>query len=378
MLRVPEVADFLISEGRRILFKPISGCELHTIALYLVGTCFAILLQQRGELVLHASAISVGGRAVLFCGASGAGKSTLAALLCRRGYGLISDDICNLKLSADDRYVVRPDGRMLKLWSNSLDFLEWRTAAQRAVRSDLDKYFVAPPGNRLAAQTVGAVYLIHDALPDEPDSIRRLRTLEGMRELRRNAYRPALVSAMDMEASYFAGSAALQVSAPRFLRSWRSWSHKMRLRSILSRWSKFRSLHRSRQLLLMEAVFWLLIAECVIRVLPFPRIARLLGTLRPPGPAQDRPNGEFAAREISWAIDRAARALPVSVVCFPRALAAWHMLHRRNIAARLHFGASRDSGSAQLRTHAWLDASGVEVTGYPEAHRCVEIGHFAR
>ncbi len=216
LLRVPEVADFLISEGRSILFKPISGCELHTIALYLVGTCFAILLQQRGELVLHASAISVGGRAVLFCGASGAGKSTLAALLCRRGYGLISDDICILTLSADDRYVVRPDGRMLKLWSNSLDFLEWRTAAQRAVRSDLDKYFVAPPGNRLAAQTVGAVYLIRDALPDEPDSLRRLRTLEGMRELRRNAYRPALVSAMDMEASYFAGSAALQVSAGIF------------------------------------------------------------------------------------------------------------------------------------------------------------------
>jgi hypothetical protein len=52
------------------------------------------------------------------------------------------------------------------------------------------------------------------------------------------------------------------------------------------------------------------------------------------------------------------------------------MLRRRGILGRVHFGASRASSQAGLGTHAWVEACGVEVTGYPEAHNCVEIGFF--
>jgi hypothetical protein len=41
-------------------------------------------------------------------------------------------------------------------------------------------------------------------------------------------------------------------------------------------------------------------------------------------------------------------------------------------------GASRDPARAALRTHAWLDTCGVEITGYPEAHDCVEVGYLTR
>jgi hypothetical protein len=138
-------------------------------------------------------------------------------------------------------------------------------------------------------------------------------------------------------------------------------------------------LPRGRRRLLLEAIFWLAAARLAILLVPFPRIARYLGKMHPPAPQPvGWQAGRATATRVSWAIERAACLLPFKVVCLPRALAAWQMLHRRRIAGRLHFGGSRDAANAALRTHAWLDACGVEVTGYPEARQCVEIGFFAR
>jgi Transglutaminase-like superfamily len=153
----------------------------------------------------------------------------------------------------------------------------------------------------------------------------------------------------------------------------------MRSNSILPLWRRFLGLPCSRRLLLLEAAFWLAAARLAILLVPFPRIARYLGKLRPPAQDAGESQEEQAlAKGVAWAIERSARRLPFRLVCLPRALAGWQMLHRRQIAGHLHFGASRDAACAALRTHAWLDACGVEVTGYPEAHRCVEIGYLAR
>jgi hypothetical protein len=219
LLRIPGVARFLIVQGREIVFDLSPEHEPRTVALYLLGTCFAILLQQRGNLVLHASAIAADGRAMLFCGRSGAGKSTMAAMLCRRGYALLNDDVCNLTPAIGDTYEVRPDGRMLKLWSESLDQLEWTTQPGMAVRADQEKYFFAPPVSEVLPQPVAAIYILRETPPNEDNSIRRLRSIEGMNELKRNAYRPALVTAMEMERAYFTASVALQRSAGVYLLS---------------------------------------------------------------------------------------------------------------------------------------------------------------
>jgi hypothetical protein len=213
LLKVPGIARFLVENGRSILFDLDPECNTRTVALYLLGTCFAILLQQRGNLVLHASAVVAGNRAMLFCGQSGAGKSTMAALLCRRGYALLNDDVCSLISTSHDTYEVRPDGRMLKLWSESLDRLAWNKEQDMKVRAEIEKFFCAPPLAAGDAQAVGAIYILRTAPADEPPSIRRLSAMEGMIELKRNAYRRFLVAAMDMEVAYFKASAALQQSA---------------------------------------------------------------------------------------------------------------------------------------------------------------------
>ena len=51
-----------------------------------------VLGGERGGLALHASAVSVGGRALVICGVTGRGKSTLAATLVARGHEAIAED----------------------------------------------------------------------------------------------------------------------------------------------------------------------------------------------------------------------------------------------------------------------------------------------
>ncbi len=135
-------------------------------------------------------------------------------------------------------------------------------------------------------------------------------------------------------------------------------------------------------LLLLEAAFWLVVARLALLVLPFSRIGRYLGALQSPSADCAAPDAGHVAlvARIGKAVDAAADHSPVTMVCLPRALAGWQMLHRRGIVSRLHFGALPKSSTAPtgLLTHAWLSSCGVEVTGYPVAYGCVELGYYAR
>jgi hypothetical protein len=123
LLSVPTVARYLIVGGREIRIDLEPGVELADAQVYLLGTAFGILQHQRGRMVLHASAVAVGDKAALFAGPSGAGKSTLAAAFNRRGYPCVSDDVCGIDFSSGGP-VVLPDGRMLKLWADTVSHLE--------------------------------------------------------------------------------------------------------------------------------------------------------------------------------------------------------------------------------------------------------------
>ncbi len=114
------------------MVAPESDATAADIPIFILGTVFGILLHQREQIVLHASAVRVNGKAVLFCGASGAGKSTLAAALAQRGYPLVTDDFCTLTADGQGAPLVHPDGRQLKLWAQAIDRLD--LAQQRGER----------------------------------------------------------------------------------------------------------------------------------------------------------------------------------------------------------------------------------------------------
>ena len=127
---------------------------------------------------------------------------------------------------------------------------------------------------------------------------------------------------------------------------------------------------------------YLLAARLALIFIPFPRLARQLGTFVPPtdpraAQARTEATADQArlAEDIGWAVTRAARYVPFKAVCLPQAMAARVMLKRRGVKSVMHFGAAKGTDKP-LDAHAWLDAAGVEVTGYPVAKNFAEIACF--
>jgi hypothetical protein len=155
-----------------------------------------------------------------------------------------------------------------------------------------------------------------------------------------------------------------------------------RLRSIRRPLRRFAQVSPRRRLLVLEAVACLLAARLALVFIPFPRLAGWLGTFVPPtdqraarAAANAAPGDAELAKEIGWAVTRSARYVPFRAVCLPQAMAALAMLKRRGVAGVMHFGAGKGTDKP-LDAHAWLDAAGVEVTGYPVAPHLAEIACF--
>lgn len=110
------VGTFLIRGGREVLISPEPGVEDALIRLFLMGPVLAILLHQRGILVLHASVMEIGGQAVGFMGEKGWGKSTTAAALHARGHALVADDILAVIPDAAGVPMAQPGPPHFKLW----------------------------------------------------------------------------------------------------------------------------------------------------------------------------------------------------------------------------------------------------------------------
>ena len=155
-----------------------------------------------------------------------------------------------------------------------------------------------------------------------------------------------------------------------------------RLRLIRRLLVRFGQIDNGRRMLLLEAAGWLLVARLALVLVPFPRLAPRLGAFVSPQEARavqaswpQSPELVARAQLIGWAVTRAARYVPFKAVCLPQAMAARIMLKRRGVASVMHFGAARGE-EKPIDAHAWLDAAGVEVTGYPVAAGFSEIACF--
>ena len=216
LLRIPDIARFLLNDGREIVFAPESEETVADIPIFILGTVFGILLHQREQIVLHASAVRVNGRAVVFCGTSGAGKSTLAAALAQRGYPLVTDDVCTLTVDGSGAPRVYPDGRQLKLWAQAIDRLDLAEQRGERVRARLDKFYVEPGEAFTESLPLGAVYALREARPPHAPGIERPNVVDAALLLRRNAYRPLLVRRMNQKANYFHAATAIANAAGIF------------------------------------------------------------------------------------------------------------------------------------------------------------------
>jgi hypothetical protein len=95
---------------------------IDNVPSYLLGPIIGLVLRLRGITSLHASAVLVDGRAVVFTGPKGAGKSTVAAALGVHGVAVLADDTIALRRSGP-MWMAAPGFPRLRLWPESAEAL---------------------------------------------------------------------------------------------------------------------------------------------------------------------------------------------------------------------------------------------------------------
>jgi len=116
---------FLVEDGNKILFDSESDDAMaKRETRHLLETqILALLLHQRGRLVLHGSAVSVNGNTAIFIGPSGVGKSTIAAAVHEKGYEVLEDDVISIRF--DGGVPIIDSGiPVLRLPTDTVDDLE--------------------------------------------------------------------------------------------------------------------------------------------------------------------------------------------------------------------------------------------------------------
>jgi hypothetical protein len=197
LLRLPGIGRLLATDGIRLDLWPEAGVDPGELPIFAIGSGMGALLYQRGETILHASAVVRGDAAHLFCGPSGSGKSTLAAALCKRGYAFASDDVSVIRLTGDGVPRLWPDGRQLKLLDSSITAVAVADTRRDTVRTGFAKYFVDPPSRAVTEATpVGAIFILTEDRRLEEPRIEALKGAAAAAALHRNGYRPRLAQEM--------------------------------------------------------------------------------------------------------------------------------------------------------------------------------------
>ncbi len=114
-----DVGTFVVRGGHEVVIHPAAAVDPSVLRHFLLGPVLAVLLRQRGLLVLHAAAVEVNDGAVLFLGGSGWGKSTIAAALHQRGHRVVTDDVAAVDVLAAGPLVLCGVPQ-LKLWPDAI------------------------------------------------------------------------------------------------------------------------------------------------------------------------------------------------------------------------------------------------------------------
>jgi len=210
-LRYPE-AVFRITEGREIAIDRAQGADEGAVRLLLLGPALAVLLHQRGLLVLHASGVVLGGRAVVFLGEKGEGKSTLAAALHARSNPLVADDVVAIDPHAAGGPAAYPGFPQLKLWPESLDHMGEAAQSLPRVHPDYEKR-ARRADERFGGDPLplGTVYVLETA---ETLGVDLLPPQQRFIELTRHSYLLPLLERTRGAAAHFHQAVAVAAAVP--------------------------------------------------------------------------------------------------------------------------------------------------------------------
>ena len=214
LLNVDGVARYLVTAGRDILVEPRGGGD-HDVSVFLAGSVFAALLQQRGVVTFHASAIETRAGAVLFLGRSGDGKSSLLAAMAQRGHAMLADDVTGVVLDSGGRPTALSAFPCARLWADALDELGWQAPTRGRVREGLEKYLAPVERFRATPLAVRAAYML-TPFPGSGIEIEACAHSTAFEHLLKCTYRKRYMHGLGQRPAHFRAVAAMVGQVPVF------------------------------------------------------------------------------------------------------------------------------------------------------------------
>lgn len=215
LLHIPQVASYYATNGNQVIVQPAPASSDADISCFLLNPVSGALLYQRGLCLLHASAIASPQGAILFSGLSGSGKSTLAAVFLQRGYPVLADEICAIRLTPQGPCELIPAFPGLFLWKDVATKLNLAPRLT-TIRQNIDKYYLNVAGNfQPETMPVYAIYHLQMSTSLNP----RIRALKGLRAFElgmSNLYQPRLAASLGVQKIQYDGITALVQSAETF------------------------------------------------------------------------------------------------------------------------------------------------------------------
>ena len=84
----------------------------------------------------------------------------------------------------------------------------------------------------------------------------------------------------------------------------------------------------------------------------------------------------IAIAEVVWAVEAAARRIPLRTKCLEQGIAVQRLLRLGGVDARLHYGARHALAHRDLEAHVWVTVGGKGVIGEKVAHAFAEIASY--
>jgi len=208
-LEMRGVGRYLVEDGSRISVEPSEGASADQVRLFLLGSVIGALLYQRGLFPLHGSAVETRWGAMIFVGAQGVGKSTLAAQFFRRGYRLLSDDVCAVTTSLGTLQVL-PALAQLRLCADAYERLD----SLQDAHFHIDKFVVSM--NESYCPNPAPLKAIH-VLADQEDGDPEFEVLRGFDRVQRlleNLYRPQFLKGQETQSDLMRLAGQIAQKAP--------------------------------------------------------------------------------------------------------------------------------------------------------------------
>jgi hypothetical protein len=191
-LRYADATEFTLdAAGTRVGCTWAAPLTLEDACTYLFGPVCGLVLRLRGAACVHASAIAVGGGALLVCGHAGAGKSTTAAAFAARGRKVLADDVAALDAEGG-RVTVRAAYPHLRLWPDAVEALYGAGAELPPLTPNWDKrYLDLAEGDDVfhaASLPVAAIALLGPRAEADAPRLEAVRAPDAVLALVANTY----------------------------------------------------------------------------------------------------------------------------------------------------------------------------------------------